>query len=274
MRIKHRYSINNDSVKLLEYLSSKNVRFHKGQILSSFEIFEDDENWEDIKTVMESENLHSLTNLEYSTREIKTARWLRIRSSWRWGYPQPENKYQEITYNDTNYCSECGRGLIQKDTFFIKKEPNWGKHDFLQLFWIEDELFIKDDTAKVLQEAQLQGYELLGVRQYRTNELLKTTKQIKILNEYSDELVFSDNEINKKIICPRCGKIKYVLYGSAVIKAKQTALEECHSDILKTKNVFGDGALAAKCILISNNFAKVILENSWNDIVLEPIQLI
>ena len=274
MRIKHRYSFNTRRKEIIDFLDSKNIKYKKEPILTSFEIFEDDINWVETKNIMFSNNLTSLVENKYTKKEITSAEWLRIRGKWRWEYPQPEDEYRSITYSDTNYCHRCGRGLIQKNSFYIKKEPNWEAKKFLQLFWIEDELFVENEIADKLLQTNLQGFSFLSVRHHKTNDELKTIKQLKIKNIFNEKLVFNKDEINKKIICSKCNKVKYVLFGNAIIKANKKHLDNYHLDILKTEDVFGDGVVAARYILISNKFAKLIIDNNWKDIVLEPIQLL
>lgn len=101
----------------------------------TFEIFEDNSCWRNLNSLMNKHHKHPISECLYSKKEFDEAEWFRIRSKWRSGYPQPEDGkgYKKVTYDDSSYCTRCGCGLIQKDSFRLKKTPKWGKKNFLML---------------------------------------------------------------------------------------------------------------------------------------------
>lgn len=274
MRIKYHYAYSIKENIITKELLNLNIPFKTGDILISFDIFDDNKNWLYIKNIMDKNGVIPVIEKEFIKKEVEEAEWLEIRSNWRWSYPQPEDEYESITYNNSNYCDKCGRGLAQIDSFYLKKEPKWGTKQFLQLFWIEDELFIKTDIIDIIDNNDIKGLSYLPVKHFKSKEELKTIKQIKIDIIMNEELNFKESEIKKTIICSKCNQAKHVLYGYAINKVNRKFISRYNTDIIKTKNVFGDGVMAARQIFISNKFAKLILAMKWKNVVLEPIQLI
>jgi hypothetical protein len=275
MRIKHRYSFNESNIKVKQFLDSNNINYTPSFGLITIEIYEDDNFCTDIKKIMEDENIIPITEKIFSKNEIEKAKWLRIRSKWRWEYPQPDNDfgYKSNTYDNSKLCIECGSGLVQKNVFFLKKEPKWGNKQFLQLNWIEDELFINTSIIADLENNEIQGLSFLPVKNVRTKEELKNIRQLKITNILKKGFVIDDKDIKKKIVCSSCQIEKIVLQGSSVLKLKTDKISNS-LDIVKSFEIFGDGKMATRYILISHKFAKLIMNKKWKNIVLEPIQLI
>ena len=72
--------------------------------------------------------------LEYSKKELDEAKYMRIFLKQYSGYPQPEaidvkNSYINYTYDITNFCTKCSSGLVQNDSFYLKKSFNIKKSD-------------------------------------------------------------------------------------------------------------------------------------------------
>jgi hypothetical protein len=75
-------------------------------------------------------------------------------------------------------------------------------------------------------------------------------------------------------VCPLCGVTKYGVYKRGYIHMYRESLLN-DTDIQMTNEWFGSGTKTGfRQILISNRFAKVILDEKWLGIVLQPIKLI
>ena len=85
---------------------------------------------------------------------MRCSEWFNVRSVWRFDYPQPENKYREITYNG-QMCSACWGGLTQIDAFRFKKAPKWGKRFFLTTNWEDDILFVSDQAKSMIESSNI-----------------------------------------------------------------------------------------------------------------------
>ena len=106
-----------DSLELVEYLEANGVDYDKGEIVSALDILESDPHWESVSKII-GDDRHYITETVFSKEEMRSAKWLNVRSVWRYDYPQPENKYREITYNG-QMCTE-GRQSGESD-FFLQQ---------------------------------------------------------------------------------------------------------------------------------------------------------
>jgi len=280
MRIKHRYvfKINENTREIIEYLIANKIKYNprKSGLLIPIEIFEDDERWEKLDCLMRKHDTTSLIECVYSENERINAEWLTLRSKFRWEYPQPDDnfQYREITYNNEFYCGNCGCGLIQKESFKIKKTPKWDKKDFLMLFWIEDELFVSDKAVDILKNNSLSGFNFLDVCYAKNNEPIANIKQIKITKILPPSMIIQKEDTKEIINCEKCGNKKYIMKGRGVY-CKEKVFADIDVDMVKSSEQFGSGHICARKIFVSNNFYKVVKENKLDrDLVFEPINLI
>lgn len=279
MRIKHRFTFPNDSDTegLISKMHSLGVKYDlpSGNQPVTIEIYEDEENWVIVSELMKYHDILSLKECVYTKAEYNNAMWFTVRSKWRWGYPQPEDKfnYKQITYNDCAYCLSCGSGLLQKAPFQIKSQPSWGRRNFLMLNWIEDELFVNNNAEKLLVNSELKGFKLTPVINNKSKEELKSIKQIQItsilpigLKRYND-IVASEKE------CELCGVTKIILAGKGISFFKDT-FDGIDVDIVKSFESFGDGLMSSKLIIVSKAFYEFIkAERLDQDLVFQPIML-
>jgi len=143
----------------------------------------------------------------YDKKELDAADLLIYEGSWTNGYPQPEGEWisaQDITYDLSGYCRECGAGLVQHAPFRLKKPPVWkNKHTF-ELEWIYDELFVKRETYASLFEPL--GIGCREVLLHKNGSIIEDTVQLSlpIANAALDlsRQPFED--------CPSCGVRKYL----------------------------------------------------------------
>lgn len=280
MRVKHRFGFtaNEDTNSIEMYLKAKNIKYTltTGIPIIIFEIFEDDERWNEVNTLMAKYNILSLKDCVYSKEEYNKASWFTIRSKWRWEYPQPEEafEYKQLTYDSSNYCTECGCGLVQKESFKIKKIPNWGKRNFLMLNWIEDELFINNNVEEVLLRYNLKGFKFFNVKNIKTNKQIENMKQIYVNNILKPGLISQNNNIYTLINCHNCASNKMIETGRGIIFKKEVFMD-IEYDIVKSFEVFGDGHMCARIIFVSKSFYNAVTKNNLDkDLVFEPVMLI
>ncbi len=215
-------------------------------------------------------------NVCNSKKEIENAEWFCIRSKWRSEYPQPEDasEYKKITYDDLNYCSSCGCGLVQKDSFRLEKAPKWGKKNFLMLNWVESELFVTDEVASQMMKEEVKGFSTLSVVDHKSNKPLKNIKQLKILNTLESGMVSSDVDITKENNCTQCHSIKYLLSGRSPLVFRKEIFSD-NVDIVKSNEVFGDGLVCLQIILISKRMYDFLNKNGWHkELIIEPVKLV
>jgi len=278
MRIKYRFAFNADEADVINFLRKKNIEYEKSGFTVVFELYEEHEKFNEVKSYMESHNAIIIPNAVYARNEINSAQWLTIRSSWGNLYPQPEDdmKYISTTYDSVDYCEGnepsyyCRKGLIQKESFVLKKEPNWGSRNFMMLHWVADELFMSPKAEDVLKSSNLKGFEIYNVLSKSKKEL-EGIKQI-FVKTYLPE-GFSADSIERKLTCPKCNFTKYWPKTGA-LRFHKRIFEGVQGDIVKTTDKFGETGCDS-LILIAHKFYDVI-KNAKLDrgLVFEPIELI
>ena len=265
-----------DEAELIEYLNKHNLRWKRGKIVSTLDIYESNTNWPWILEYTEKKGLFLSSEMVFSKDELKNAQWLRLRSKWRFGYPQPENAfgYESLTYTKDNHCDVCGVGLRQVDSFRIKKVPIWGKKSFLMLNWIGDELFLNEKAKLVLEGASISGVDFLAVKNCRGNKSLPDIYQLVILNKMKNGLIEGQSGIDQISICPHCGIKKYHPTGTGMLTYRKEVFENM-PEIIKTAEEFGWGRGSHRNILISQRIYQLILEHDLAyDLVFEPLELL
>ncbi|XRG80764.1 hypothetical protein V5E38_10870 [Rossellomorea sp. GAMAL-10_SWC] len=277
MRYKHRYAFDKGNIRLKDFLSSNEIPYESSYGIIVFEIFEDNEHWEEVKRIADQYDIPSLGESIYSTNEFNNAKWLSVRSKWRWAYPQPERNmaYEHITYNDENLCEGCGSGLLQKDSFRMKKSPKWSSKNFLMLNWIEDELFISSKAKDELQKSTLKGFDFYEVKKNaKDNVILDDVHQLYISDKLKPGMIKESNAIAITLFCQKCGGTKYILSGRSLIFQKNV-FDNVNVDIIKTAETFGDGHMCARIILVSQEFFRFIKKNKLDrNLEFEPILLV
>ena len=297
MRIKHRYAFNTNETKLTSFLDKQGIKREEKYNVSIFYMYEDEQNFDTINNFMKDNKAVTLPTAVYTKKEIETATWLTVRSSWQSLYPQPQDdmKYKTTTYDDTDYCEGnpnlcntdsreivfhlkyadkpmfyCGKGLIQKDSFAIKKEPNWGSRNFMMLHWVFDELFISPKAEEVLRKSDLKGFEIYDVFN-KSKKKLENVKQIFVKN-YVDE-GFCADAIERTYTCPVCGFKKYWPKTGAFHFHKEI-FTDVKDDIVKTTDKFGE-INCESLIFITQKFYQTVTDAKLDrGLVFEPIELI
>ncbi len=275
MKIKHHYTFRDDEVEITEFLRNKNIKFKESRRTITTEICEDDIYWDNIKTLMAQYNIPNIVDIIYSNDEIQNASWFDIRSKWRWEYPQPDSasEYEHATYSNDGYCEKCGSGLVQKDYFRIRKEPQWGKRSFLMLNWIEDELFVNNEVTTALAKCHINGYELYDVKNKKDNKTVENIKQMYVKEIINPGLLKINDTIRREITCPLCGTKKYIINGKGFVYKKE-CFQDVSVDIAKSSEFFGDGCLCARAILVSKKFYNAIKDSSLDkDLIFIPLTL-
>jgi len=274
MRIKKRIVLpENEGSELVAFLLNNGIPFDKGDLISVLEIYDDDPAWPVIDAYVKKNDLLCLSETHFTKSELENADWLRVRSKWRNGYPQPENafEYETITYTRTNHCQECGCGLQQIQPFRIKKEPKWGNRHFMMLNWVEDELFVSALAKDLLERSKLCGFCFSEVNDKKGSAQIPGIYQLVITHYLDKGLNPNASSIDTVHRCPSCGVKKYHPTGIGMLKFKKSIFDNA-PDIVKTSEVFGWGKSAPHEILIRNSMYRFIVENHLDrGLVFEPI---
>ncbi|CAN5839311.1 hypothetical protein BH10BAC2_BH10BAC2_34650 [soil metagenome] len=109
------------------------------------EFYDNEKDFSSIKAVFDLHNIYLDSYSIYTEEEFIKSKVLGMVGDWHYGYPQPENDYEDLCYDLTDYCKECGIGAKQVKPLRITGEPKWGRRQIFQLNWIFDEYFVKPE---------------------------------------------------------------------------------------------------------------------------------
>ncbi|OJW01550.1 MAG: hypothetical protein BGO52_13765 [Sphingobacteriales bacterium 44-61] len=214
-------------------------------------ILEEGEVYNSLKPYLDKWHVRNDTISQFSDQDLNNADRLVLRDVWANSYPMPDGDggYKKLTYEDTDYCTECGVGLLQKEPFRLKKEPNWGNKKIFSLNWIYDELFVE----RSFYETLLKGYEIEAkpVLLYKKDTIIDSVLQLVIpitsaslqLDSYAFE------------VCKSCGRKRYALINHGFFPPFEEHSDESRH-LFKSNEYFGTGANARRYIFISSELRK------------------
>ena len=213
-------------------------------------------------------------------------------STGNFGYPQPEDGYEEITYSKSDGCKPCEIGKVQIKPFRFRKEPRMKNRQFLGLNWVFDQIFIHEIVKKKFEEIGVTGIrfskpiihksekELDSIFQLHVDGILpKSLKGDNLSTEIcempKDEAMLRFLKANKSRLVegPFCQRRKYNFPQGQTMKFESTAFKES-PDFIRTYEWFGSGGSANRPILISEKIKNIITENKWRGAFFQEIELI
>ena len=257
-----------------QYVLKNDIPHKHGEILSAVDISENDPHWSELSHLLKLENNTYSSETKFSKEDLFEAEWLAVRSQWYYDYPQPENRYTELTYSEENACSNCWIGLVQKDSFRFKRTPKWGRRNFCMTNWVYDELFVSPKAKELLESSDLKGFSFLNVLNKSGKEVLADIYQMQIPYILQQGLDTSSDRIKKVSNCPVCEKRKFLGNGRGQFIFKKEALLNA-PDFVKSAERFGSGSIASRIIFVSQKAHRFIIENKLDSsLVFEPIRLI
>lgn len=250
---------------LWEYIQANNIPADhaEGEDIAAIDIHSEDPHWPWIMDYVATHNMMPLFDLEFTKKELREAQWLSVRTTWRYGYPEPSNKYgyEEITYTKNSYCSHCGTGLNQIDSFRFKKIPKWGQRHFYAPFWIEDEFFISETAKGMLENSALSGISFLPVKNKKGTEELPGVWQLVIPTVLDEGLIEVESSLECVSLCPHCGKKKYCENGKSKTMYRKSIFDDA-PDFAKSGDYFGGmPKSASRQIIISQKAYRFLADN-------------
>jgi len=286
------FSLTDNESKIIK---GKKIPFKNRGSLGIIEIDENDKLWEEMKSIIKRFDLPHTCKIYYSKQEIKNASYFILKSSWHWNYPQPDEidgkpvedlnghrEYEKATYDVSNLCGICGVGKKQNRPFLLKKEPEWGNKQFLQLNWVFDAFFIKAELWDIIKKEKLAGIAPIIPLHSKTRVPLKSVVQLGIQTVLPPGFANSIKPLickkNKsipplKIILKSCGRPKFlpIVYEQSMFKKD---IFHNAPDFVLSNEWFGDGRGAYRKVIVSRHAADIMIKNKWKGIVWEPIKLI
>ena len=130
MRIKSILSFHMDPGKANDSFSKYGVKINNSDTLQHFVVFKDTDKYSEITCILKENNIKYYENeeIEYSKKEMDSAELITILPGSFCGYPQPEDNYEDISYDKSTACPECNNGMLQIAPLHINK-PKMGKRD-------------------------------------------------------------------------------------------------------------------------------------------------
>ncbi len=146
MKINHRIALKSDD-HLWSVFESAGVSIDRGSCgIWVANLTEDDPAWPQIEPLLK-DTPHFITNI-FTRHELDAAEWLEMHALGHHGYPQPEDDfgYFDASYDLSNFCRICGIGAVQNAPLRLRAEPKAPHSQFLQLNWVFDEFFIRNEA--------------------------------------------------------------------------------------------------------------------------------
>lgn len=218
-------------------------------------------------------------------------KWYHI-STGQFGYPQPEDGYENTTYSKNEGCKTCEFGKEQIAPFRFRTEPKASHSEFLGLNWVFDQIFVREIVKKVFEKEEVQGVRYSRPILHKTGKELDSIYQLHVDNVLSKALII-DNlsseicevpkdkktlryliETNNKLgVGPFCGRTKYHFPQGQKMKFELSAFIE-QPDFIRTHEWFGSGGSAHRPIILSERAKAIIEKNNWRGAFFEEIELV
>ncbi len=257
-----------NAIKALNLKYKKNPFPGEGYLIH-IDIYESATVWPQIEALIWQKNALDVFDTVFTPEEILQAEWVRLIPIFEQGYPQPYTTWVTNPINYKGHCPACG-AFQQAASFRLKKEPHLGRQDFMSLFWTYA-LFCTPHVFDELEAHGIRGYEKWDAIIHKTALPSQKVSQLYVPTVANPGLVRAEDL--KREICSACGFTKYYPHMRGVMYLARTALVS-DVDILQTYEWFGSGHSAYREFLVSNRFAKLILEKGWRGIKLKVVELL
>lgn len=270
------FNTNQDDPKreIRNYLTCHKIKYSE-ELLLIFEIPENRVDFIEVKGFLDTKAGKIIQiSLDYFKKELNAAAYLQLWLRKYSGYPQPETidvkkSYINYTYDITNFCTNCGSGLIQNDSFYIKKSFNIEKIRFGGLYWVYDTFFITNELCDLLVKEGFTGIEFLPVKNIKTEQPIDNIVQLKINTVFPTKLKY---EVKKVIECNVCNQKRDLIKDGSEITVSKEILKDLDKDFYLSQEFTGDGLLCCRRVLISNRVYKFFNDNKIKNICVEPIR--
>jgi hypothetical protein len=228
-----------------------------------FEISQTDARWPAISEVMQRHNIKPQNaRILFSDSEMLAVDYLYF-SADPYGYPQPEEGYGKITYDNSNGCDQCRMDLVQQLPFRMKSEPKWGRRGVIGLNWVFDEYFARPEIWREVFEPF--GVKSRPVLKHRQGTELETVVQLDITERATAPVRTAGLASNP---CPVCGRMRYS-YPRYFPYPAFEAPQSLH--IFKSQEYFGDGGASHRWTIVSQEMYRWILKKKVRGVGFIPM---
>lgn len=274
----YRFVFRGDSQpELYEFLQISN-EWLKGKVaenhhdFSVFEIAENARGWDFVSQFVDQEQkpqrLRVSVRLEYSEAEMDSAEWFKAWHTGNFGYPKPEDKWLNTCFTHKNFEPDSGFRYEQIASYRISQNPR-NKKTFVGLHWVFDDLFVRSEIIPVLEMNQIRGWKAWPVMLNQPDEPSDVVTQLEATSVLD---FYSENTTVWKLYDSEMGIKKYYRKPDEPVIYSSRLLDET-MDIVLSREVFGDGHVAARDVLVSRRFVDLIQEHSWTGLRVHPVQI-
>lgn len=238
----------------VQFLSQYGIKAKVGYMY--FNIAEDEDYYE-IRKHFEARwertiRIHDNFYYEYSDDERESSDYFIFKRFNCCGYPQPEDRYLSVSYDEEKICYKCGCGRVQTNDLRVNKLSRHGFWTFES--WLIDEFFVSE---KIYSEV-FAPHGIAKRNVIKGGKVLEDVFQL-VIPVIDEPLDLSDRE---SWICPVCGETRHS------IRHQEYPFFPLHEHplpgIYKTKEFFGagpEGYDSHRAIVISKDVADKLLKS-------------
>lgn len=262
--------------KIVNFLDANAIKYSTAGDCISLRVYDDNLYFNQIVKLFKKISVSPTVTCEYSKKELSEAKYLSIWLKRYSGYPQPEaigvkDSYFNYTFDITNFCTNCGSGLVQKDSFYLKKSFNIEKIRFGGVYWEYDTFFITKELQDLFVKEKFTGIEFVPVKNIKTKQIVDNIVQLKINAVFPAKLKY---EVEKVIDCKQCGLKRDVIKMDSELFTPKEALKDLDKDFYLSQEFHGDGLLCCRSVLISNRVYQFFVDNKIKNICAEPVKFV
>ncbi|MBP5438953.1 MAG: hypothetical protein J6Y30_13335 [Treponema sp.] len=262
--------------KIVNFLDANAIKYSTAGDCISLRVYDDNLYFNQIVKLFKKISVSPTVTCEYSKKELSEAKYLSLWLKRYSGYPQPEaigvkDSYFNYTFDIINFCTNCGNGLVQKDSFYLKKSFNIEKIRFGGVYWEYDTFFITKELQDLFVKEKFTGIEFVPVKNIKTKQIVDNIVQLKINAVFPAKLKY---EVEKVIDCKQCGLKRDVIKMDSELFTPKEALKDLDKDFYLSQEFHGDGLLCCRSVLISNRVYQFFVDNKIKNICAEPVKFV
>lgn len=123
-----------EAMRILEPLGAK-PETRPGIDIHSATLFVDQDEYQSLIRELMRRNLHysETKSLCFSQEEFDKSRFFLMRPAGYWGFPLPDDDFLKESYDVSDSCGLCGKGVVQTKPFLVKGPARFGRNDILAL---------------------------------------------------------------------------------------------------------------------------------------------
>jgi hypothetical protein len=273
MEVLYRF-FENGNEPFRRFLDRLNIPYKYEESLAGKTVFllisENHKKWPALAKAYRNFGVEPSAELRFSKEELIQAEWLELGVTSHFGYPQPEDGfvYRSSTYQPGSVC-ECGIRGEQVMPFRFRKAPSQTRSHLLQLNWVFDEFFVSVEARRTMEDVGLSGFFFCAPVLHRSGEPIPGWFQLCVTTTLPAALLPQSLDTEQ---CSTCRKVKFNHPRGKMLRFDKAVFKKL-PDIVRTEEWFGSGGSAYRVTLISQRFARLVLNKLWRGVWMQPISL-